>query len=192
MGAVALCAAASLAGADAELARLRAAVDVEELIAVGWDPVGRVFAPSPGHPVFGFRECVVNGCVGVSVTPPGLCDACRRRWRVHHPDLSREEFVAVARPRIEGRRKREVLCRVCCVPGFERPAYGPTGLCMQCYKSYRSSRWTYLGRSYRCQVRVRLIPKPGLPHMMVVETIGRGCAVSARSARREVKTSRAM
>ena len=43
-----------------------------------------------------------------------------------------------------------------------------------------------LGRSYRCQVRVRLIPKPGLPHMMVVETIGRGCAVSARSARREL------
>jgi hypothetical protein len=49
-----------------------------------------------------------------------------------------------------------------------------------------------LGRSYRCQVRIRLIPKPGLPHMMVVETAGCGCAVSARSARRELKTSRAM
>ena len=31
-----------------------------------------------------------------------------------------------------------------------------------------------VGRSYRCQVRVRLIPKPGVPHMMVLETIGRG------------------
>ena len=48
------------------------------------------------------------------------------------------------------------------------------------------------GRSYRCQVRVRLIPKPGLPHMMVVETAGRGGVVSARSAWRELKTSRAM
>ncbi len=54
------------------------------------------------------------------------------------------------------------------------------------------ARWTYLGRSYRCQVRIRLIPKPGLPHMMVVETAGCGRAVSARSARRELKTSRAM
>jgi len=52
--------------------------------------------------------------------------------------------------------------------------------------------WTCLGRSYRCQVRVRLIPKPGLPHMMVVETAGRGGVVSARSAWRELKTSRAM
>jgi len=56
----------------------------------------------------------------------------------------------------------------------------------------RRRSWSALGRSYRCQVRIRLIPKPGLPHMMVVETAGRGCAVSARSARRELKTSRAM
>ena len=46
------------------------------------------------------------------------------------------------------------------------------------------------GRSYRCQARVRLIPKPGLPHMMVVETIGRGCEVSARSAWRDEDLAR--
>jgi hypothetical protein len=40
------------------------------------------------------------------------------------------------------------------------------------------------GRSYRCQVRLRVIPKPGAPHMMVVAT-GLGCGwPSARSARR--------
>ena len=128
------------AGVDPELPRLRAALDVDALIEVGWDPERQLFAPSPEHPVFGFRECVVNGCVGIGLTTAGICDACARRWRVHHRDLSREQFVAVARPRIEGRRKREVLCRVCCVPGFERPAYGPTGLCMHCYKSYRASK----------------------------------------------------
>ncbi|MGH2895405.1 MAG: tyrosine-type recombinase/integrase, partial [Solirubrobacteraceae bacterium] len=80
------------------------------------------------------------GCLGVGLSPVEMCDACRRRWRVHHPDVSRAEFVKVQRPRIEGRRKREVLCRVCCVPGFERPSYGPTRLCMQCYKSYRASK----------------------------------------------------
>lgn len=52
MGAVALHAPASLWGADAQLARLRAALDVEALVKVGWDPDGRVFAPSGEHPVF--------------------------------------------------------------------------------------------------------------------------------------------
>ena len=60
------------------------------------------------------------------------------------------------------------------------------------YFSARRNPWNALGRSYRCQVRVRLIAKPGLPHMMVVATRGRGCVMSARSARRELKTSRAM
>ena len=37
------------------LARLRAALDVEALIEVGWDPGRQVFAPSRDHPIFGFR-----------------------------------------------------------------------------------------------------------------------------------------
>ena len=42
-----------------------------------------------------------------------------------------------------------------------------------------------LGRSYRCQVCWCVIPKPGVPHMMVVVAEGRGCGwMSARSARR--------
>lgn len=53
-------------GVDPDLARLRAALDVEALIEVGWDPEQRVFAPSPEHAAFGFSECVVNGCIGVA------------------------------------------------------------------------------------------------------------------------------
>lgn len=94
---------------DPDIARLRAALDVEALIELGWDPEQRVFAPSPDHAVFGFSECVVNGCIGVAFGQSGMCDACARRWRNHHRDLSREAFVGVQRPRIEGRRKREVL-----------------------------------------------------------------------------------
>ena len=52
--------------------------------------------------------------------------------------------------------------------------------------------WTCLGRSYRCQVRLRVSPKPGLPHMIATAWRGAGGLVSARSARRELKTSRAM
>ena len=53
--------------------------------------------------------------------------------------MALEEFVAIPRLRIVQRRKREVLCRVCCVPGFERPASGPLGLCLLCAKSFRRS-----------------------------------------------------
>jgi hypothetical protein len=48
------------------------------------------------------------------------------------------------------------------------------------------------GRSYRCQVRLRVIPEPGLPHMIATAWRGAGGLVLARSARRELKTSCAM
>lgn len=129
-----------LPGVDRDVARLRDAVDTEALIAVGWDPERWVFAPSPDHPVFGFSECVVNGCVGIAVHTGRVCTACRARWRQHHHDLAFEQFVRVQRPRLEGCRKREVLCRVCRVPGFERPAYGRTGLCIQCRRAFEVSQ----------------------------------------------------
>jgi hypothetical protein len=124
---------------DPTVARLRAAVDVEALIEVGYDPGAQVFAPSPGHPIFGFDECAVRNCAAVAVQA-GLCGPCTRRWRgPPSRGLSREEFVAVPRLQIELGRKREILCRVCCVPGFERPAGGPLRLCLLCTKSFRRS-----------------------------------------------------
>lgn len=124
---------------DRDLTRLHDAVDLDALIKLGWNPTDSVFAPSPAHPVFGFVECPVSGCTGIGVYSDGLCDACRRRWRTNRHDLGFEEFIAMPRPRIEGRRKREVLCRVCRVAGHERPAYGRTGLCVQCRRCFTAS-----------------------------------------------------
>ena len=66
--------------ADPILARLRAALDVEALIEVGYDPAGQVFAPSPQHPIFGFGVCAVRDCESVAVQA-GMCSPCARRWR---------------------------------------------------------------------------------------------------------------
>ena len=110
---------------DPTIARLRAAVDLEALIEVGYDPDRRVFAPSPDHPVFGFKECVVRNCSAVAVQAHGLCGPCTSRRRRGSNEMTLEEFVAVPRVRVDVGRKPEVLCRVCRAPGFERPAYGP-------------------------------------------------------------------
>jgi ribosomal protein L37E len=133
--------AARPAGVEPEpiLARLRAALDMEALIAVGYDPGAQVFAPSPQHPVFGFEECAVRDCAAVAVQA-GLCSPCARRWRrAPSSGMSREEFIASPRLQIVLGRKREVLCRVCRVPGFERPASGPLGLCLACTRTFRRS-----------------------------------------------------
>jgi hypothetical protein len=115
---------------DLTVARLRAALDLEALIEVGYDPGARVFAPSPDHPIFGFSVCAVRDCAAVAAQA-GLCGPCTRRWRgPRSRGMSREEFVTVPRLHIELGRKREGPCRVCRVPGFERPAGGPLGLCL--------------------------------------------------------------
>jgi integrase len=125
---------------DPAVARLRAVVDLQALIEVGYDPDRQVFAPSPDHPIFGFTECVVAECSGLAAQAGRLCRLCARRWRGARSDgMSLEQFVAVPRLRVVQGRSREVLCRVCCVAGFERPACGPLGLCLLCAKSFRRS-----------------------------------------------------
>ena len=100
----------------------------------------QVFAPPREHPIFGFTECAVRDCPGLAAQAGDMCGPCARRWRGVQPArMALEEFVATPRLRIVQRRKREVLCRVCCVAGFERPASGPLGLCLLCAKSFRRS-----------------------------------------------------
>ncbi|HTX11918.1 MAG TPA: hypothetical protein VME22_25075, partial [Solirubrobacteraceae bacterium] len=66
---------------DPAVVRLRAAVDMQALIAVGYDPKRMVFTPPREHPVFGYRECVVRDCPGLAVQAGDLCGSCASRWR---------------------------------------------------------------------------------------------------------------
>ena len=125
---------------DPDVARLRALVDVAALVEVGYDPEREVFAPSADHPILGFAVCVVANCTTVAVSVNDLCGPCRRRWRARRgPALTVEQFVAIPRLHVELGRKRQAVCRVCCVSGFERPAAGPHGLCLVCAHSYSRS-----------------------------------------------------
>jgi len=131
---------APLAPGDPAIAQLRAALDLEALVDLGWDPSRNVFAPSPDHPIFGFAECVVANCHGPAKGVGDLCGLCAKRWRPRRlRGMSFVEFVAIPRELIELGRKHQALCRVCCVPGFERPAAGPLGLCVLCAAAFRRS-----------------------------------------------------
>lgn len=47
---------------DDDLGRLYGALDIPSLVALGWDPTARVFAPEETHPLLGWTRCGVQGC----------------------------------------------------------------------------------------------------------------------------------
>lgn len=63
----------------------------------GWDPGTQTLVPSPGHPLLGYRLCLVRSCAGQGRVPDGFCGTCRKAWR--QGELSDEEFIA-ARARL--------------------------------------------------------------------------------------------
>lgn len=71
-----------------ELSRLKRKVDLSALIARGWDPESRVFAPPADDPLFGYLRCERVRCprAGESrrARALGLCDPCAKNffWRV--------------------------------------------------------------------------------------------------------------
>ena len=149
--------------ADPVVARLCDALELEALIELGSDPARNVFAPSPEHPIFGFAECAVPNCYGPAARSSGLCVLCASRWRLQRSrGISLEEFVAMPRLLVERGRKRQALCRVCCVPGFERPVASPVGLCLLCAEAFRRSglgsveEWIAGGQP----IRGRRTPRP--------------------------------
>ncbi len=124
--------------------RVEAALDATFLGTAGYDSTTRVWSPPADHPVFGWRVCPVAGCLNTTVPKSGtvLCSACAerlRRQRAADPVVSVEQFVAtVAKQQNRASvtasrytRATEPLCRVCCLPGRERPA-ATNGLCVQC------------------------------------------------------------
>jgi hypothetical protein len=76
------------------------------LAEAGWDPGTRTLAPSPGHPLLGYRLCLVRGCAGQGRVPDGLCDTCRKARR--QGDLGDEEFLEAGPA--PGRHSGEVIC----------------------------------------------------------------------------------
>lgn len=62
--------------------RSGASLDLELLIAVGWDPLAQVLAPDPAHPILGYPTCAVEGCDNETWHTSGVCLGCRARFDV--------------------------------------------------------------------------------------------------------------
>ena len=117
----------AVSGED-ELARLRRAVDLPRLMAVGYDPRVYVIRPEAEHPLFGYELCPVVHCTA-AVERHALCEACWRRFEGFEGTL--EEFAALPRARVHGP-AQQPLCLVCRTAGHERPAWRCKGLCRSC------------------------------------------------------------
>lgn len=69
---------------SADLARLKAKVDLPALIARGWDPESRVFAPPADDPLFGYHACERERCPRAGASDReralGLCEPCTKRF----------------------------------------------------------------------------------------------------------------
>jgi len=102
------------AGQRGDAGDLRNRLDPGFLAAAGWDPQTQTLAPPPGHPLLGFRVCLVRGCQSQGLLPEELCATCRGFYR--QSDLGMEEFIA-AGP-VRARRCGEVICGV---DGCPRP-----------------------------------------------------------------------
>jgi integrase len=81
-------------------------LDPAFLAEAGWNPKAQALAPPPGHPLLGYRLCLVRGCAGQGLAPDGLCATCHKARR--RSDLSGEEFIA-AGP-VRARHCGEVIC----------------------------------------------------------------------------------
>jgi integrase len=117
-----------------ELDPLAAALDLGELVHLGWNPETQLLTLDPGHPLVDYAVCKVEGCGSEARRAHGLCDGCVQRW-VADPEADFETFCATA---AAGRRwQGEKLCLVCRAPDASRPAAGTHGLCLSCNAARR-------------------------------------------------------
>src|SRR5450759_251341 len=108
--------------------RLSQAVDVAMLVGLGWDLDTQVFTPDPAHRLLGYRVCSVLGCGSEAWCRDGLCGGCSTR-RSAAPGEPLAAFLAAGMG--QRRRPGQRLCKVCRVPGAQRPA-AANGLCRSC------------------------------------------------------------
>jgi len=122
-----------------QLRLLRSRVDISMLIARGWDPQRRVFAPPADDPLFGYHLCQRQRCPRAGAADRAralrLCEPCGRRFiqlsrRAEDP-VTLERFKATPLRRYVQAEREQALCLVCRTPGHERGAVS-TGLCSDC------------------------------------------------------------
>jgi len=132
------------------LERVRTRIDLRGLIARGWDPEARVFAPAADDALFGYHPCERAECPRAGQTDRaralGLCDACTtnylRRLNGHQGvPMTLDEFKAFQPRRVAQADREERLCLVCCTPGHER-ASRHHGLCPDCNRLRHDRRQT--------------------------------------------------
>jgi integrase len=128
----------------AALRRLRSRVDLRALIARGWDPERRIFAPAADDPLFGYHLCERVRCPRAGESDRaralGLCEQCTRRFiqlsRRREDPMTLERFKATALRRHAQAETEQALCLVCRTPGHERAAV-LDGLCSSCSRMAR-------------------------------------------------------
>ncbi len=121
---------------DGELGQLSAALDIEKLVGLGWDPERQVFSPDEAHSLLGYFRCPVVGCGNEGASVEHLCGGCATR-RNGQRQLDLEEFCTAGPG--SGARVAPRVCLVCRLPGKERPSGSSNGLCASC-ESVRVSR----------------------------------------------------
>jgi hypothetical protein len=137
-----------------DVSQLEARLNLAALIARGWNPESRVFAPPADDPLFGYHSCERAGCPRAGQSDRaralGLCDACahnylQRRDGNRGVAMSLGQFKAFPARRVAQSDREERLCLVCCTPGHER-ASRQHGLCPNCDRHRRERRQT-IGRT---------------------------------------------
>jgi hypothetical protein len=135
-----------------EFSRLRQKVDRPALIARGWDPENRVFAPPADDPLFGYNRCERVRCprAGESrrARTLGLCDACAKNFYARvaksqpggEPETL-ERFKTRPLLRHDQAIKEQELCLVCRTPVHERAAR-TKGLCTDCCRHRHARKQT--------------------------------------------------
>jgi len=116
-------------------------VDLAALVARGWDPGRRVFAPAADDPLFGYHLCERVRCPRAGDSDRaralGLCEPCTRSF-LRSAQLAATggpqtlaQFKATGLRRYVQAETEQTLCLVCRTPGHERIATN-RGLCREC------------------------------------------------------------
>jgi integrase len=91
---------------DGDAEDLRRHLDPAFLAGAGWNPGTQILAPSPDHPLLGYRICLVRGCAGQGLVPDGFCATCHSARQ--RSDLGTAEFIAA--PPVRAGHCGEVIC----------------------------------------------------------------------------------